>query len=82
MGEILGEVFGDFDVGFVSDGFEVCGGVLGSDADFSVSFFIHGKDVKILVKYQSFRTSEDPAKPSYRYKTIEIHLIVRLLSTI
>lgn len=43
---------------------------------------IHGKDVKILVKYQSFRTSEDPAKPSYRHKTIEIHLIVRLLSTI
>lgn len=39
LGEILGEVFGDFDVGFVSDGFEVCGGVLGSDADFSVSFF-------------------------------------------
>lgn len=39
MGEILGEVFGDFDVGFASDGFEVCGGVLGSDADFSVSFF-------------------------------------------
>lgn len=38
---------------------------------------IHGKDVKILVKYQSFRTSEDPAKPSYRHKTIEIHLIVR-----
>lgn len=79
----MGEVFGDFDVGFVSDGFEVCGGVPGSDADFSVSFFNTWKRrVKILVKYQSFGTLEDPAKPSYRHKTIEIHLIVRLLSNI
>lgn len=35
----MGEAFGDFDVDdFASDGFEVCGGVPGSDADFSVSF--------------------------------------------
>lgn len=40
LGEILGEAFGDFDVeDFASFGFEVCGGVPGSDADFSVSFF-------------------------------------------
>lgn len=34
----LGEVFGDCDAALRSDGFEVCGGVSGSEADFSVSF--------------------------------------------
>lgn len=51
--------------------------VVGCQALMQTSLYhssIHGKAVKILVKYQSFRTSEDPAKPSYRHKTIEIHL--------
>lgn len=38
LGEVLGEAFGDLDVDLRSDGFEVWGGVPGSDADFSVSF--------------------------------------------
>ena len=38
LAEVLGEAFGDLDVDLRSAGFEVWGGVPGSDADFSVSF--------------------------------------------
>lgn len=38
LGDVLGEVLGDLDVDLRSPVLEVCGGVPGSDADFSVSF--------------------------------------------
>lgn len=39
LGDVLGEVLGDLDVDLRSPVLEVCGGVPGSDADFSVSFW-------------------------------------------
>lgn len=39
FGEVFGDDFGDLGVGFSSAGFVLCGGVPGSEADFSLSFF-------------------------------------------
>lgn len=47
LGEVLGDDFGDLDVDFKSAGFEVGGGVPGSEADFSVSFYNKQKHKKV-----------------------------------